>query len=740
MDAKFRSENGRHSLTISEGHFEWREVGQIHFHGIRGAYFWLDPSLKRFFLPLTEEIGQELFALLVARSSSVGTQDDYDGLVAPKGDLKEGVLSWGRAVSTAGWCSIEIPEFDEEKKRAVVVVRKSWELALQTDLPQELRWGSPFLQGKIMGILSIGFGTNCWADAIPYDGLDEQDIAFLVAPSNRTIGHSLSQLRRNKMRTEARLLHDEVERKTGQLREAKAKLRQHADQLESLVKQQTAEIVERNKALLRSQEEVHSILQTAPNLILSVDREGHILFNNQPSLVPEASNLWDLPFKELGREILASALQSVFRSGETEEVSLLLGSTDEELEYLFKLGPLIEGGKITSVTLVGTDITDRRRLEEQLSHAQKLESLGQLAGGVAHDFNNMLTAIIGAVEMAQGELSDRPGTKSLLDTVLDVGMKGSALVRELMAFSRKGERVGNVTEVLDLNNLVESSSLILERTLSDQIEIALTLHPEPLPIQLGSGQLEQVLLNLAINAEEAMPSGGSVTISTSLVTDACRPPFLRQNKPYAQLDVRDTGAGMPPEVRRRIFDPFYTTKPLGKGTGLGLSTSYQIVDRVGGFWEVESAEGQGTRFTIYLPLSDQPIAHTEPEADRSISTYPGSETLLLIEDDESVRRMNKRYLQKLGYRVLEATNGRDALDSFGQELNDIDMVVTDIMMPKMNGVEFVKEARQRLPRLPVLYVSGYSEDLLPSDEENLLSKPYSPNELGQRVRQTLDLV
>ena len=425
---------------------------------------------------------------------------------------------------------------------------------------------------------------------------------------------------------------------------------------------------------------------------------------------------------------------------ESAELSIRLGDSHQPLDYLLKLAPVFQDQEIISVTVVGVDLTARKQTEEQFSHAQRLESLGHLAGGVAHDFNNMLTAIIGAAEMARSELSGDPGLEELLSTVLDVSAKGSVMVRELLKFSRKGaEAKPSPAEVFDLNELARCSSLVLQRTLPDQVEMKLTLFPEPLAVALAPGQFEQVLFNLSINAGEAMPDGGELRIWVEASKQGeCRPPYLDAQTDYARVRVQDTGTGMTPEVRRRLFDPFFTTKPLGKGTGLGLSTSYQIVAGAGGFWEVDSSPGCGSTFTIYLPLTDEAPLPRVGTVEESSRFELGVETLLLVEDDESVRRMNKRYLQSQGYRVLEAVNGADALERFEAELNGVDLVVTDVMMPKMNGIEFAKKARDKCPGLPVLFVSGYSEDVLPQQYQNLLEKPYSPTELASWVRRLLD--
>jgi signal transduction histidine kinase len=720
-------------LKIGHGHFEWGLDGRLDFYGIRGAYLWLDPSLKRFLLPLSEEIGKELFSLLVARSSSLGTRADYDDIIAKSGrDFRSGFLAWGEAVQTAGWGRFEVPVFEQKESRAVVVVRNAWELGLQVSMDESQRWGCPFLQGKILGIFSIGFQTNCWANPMDFPELGPEDIAFEVRPSDRTIESSLKRLRKEHMERKQAELADLVDKRTKELRQAQSALEQQTANLESLVAQQTLEIREQNEALLESQRELTSIMETAPNLVMNVDRQGTILFINRSE---DRDTLWDMNFAKGQADQLRSALDDVFTKGEINEVSVILVEGTTPTEYLFRLGPVKAAGETTGVTLVGTDLTERRELEEQLSHANRMESVGLLAGGIAHDFNNMLTSILGSAELVRKELAEGSPVDDLLDTIVEEGKKGAALVNELSNFSKK---TFFAPHVLDLNDIIRSARDNLERTPSESVETSWHFSEVPLPIKVADGQIEQVILNLALNGKEAMPDGGTLSISTSLHTGSAGPPYLDPNISYAVLTVSDTGVGMTQEVQKRVFDPFFTTKNLGEATGLGMAASYRSIKKAGGDWEVESELGRGSTFRVYLPLTDGILDPIKTEADSVSPDSKRSGTVLFVEDEESVRRVALRYLRGKGYRVVEAADGIEALEALKRQPESFDLIVTDIIMPKMTGLQLADHVRVILPSIPILFISGYSEVMPPGGEEVLLAKPFSLVELDAKVKRAIE--
>ncbi|MCH8898323.1 MAG: response regulator, partial [Chloroflexi bacterium] len=404
---------------------------------------------------------------------------------------------------------------------------------------------------------------------------------------------------------------------------------------------------------------------------------------------------------------------------------------------------LIDYGGKPALLSVLRDLTERKLLEGRLSQAQKLETVGRLAGGVAHDFNNVLTAIMGYTQLslllapAECEISDH------LQEIKKAADRAANLTGQLLAFSRQ-----QVIEpkVLDLNDVVINLGKMLRRLIGEDIELITLPATELDLVKADPGQIEQVLLNLAVNARDAMPDGGKLTIKTACVTlDA---EYVRHHEDaspgrHVMLVVSDTGTGISEEVQKHMFEPFFTTKMVGKGTGLGLATCFGIVQQSGGHIEVETEPGQGTSFKVYLPVTEETYEVQPKIVDSSISPQ-GNETVLLAEDESMVRSMVATVLRDRGYVVLEASNGEEALrmvQSQGGE--NIELLVTDVVMPQMNGRELAEKLHDSHPNLKFLFTSGYiggpwSElDILPNSA-GFLAKPYMPETLAVKVREALD--
>lgn len=388
------------------------------------------------------------------------------------------------------------------------------------------------------------------------------------------------------------------------------------------------------------------------------------------------------------------------------------------------------------------DVTESQRLEEQFRQAQKMEAVGRLAGGVAHDFNNLLSVIVGYSELAQDLTAPGATVSKHLDQIMQAADRAAALTRQLLAFSRQ-----QIMEprILNLNTVVHNISKMLLRVIGE--DITLSLKPgEPLgSVRADLGQLEQVLMNLVVNARDAMPDGGKIIIETSNVNlDAT---YAKQHPPvvpgsYVMLSLSDTGCGMDAKTLSQIFEPFFTTKGPGKGTGLGLSTVYGIVKQSGGYIWAYSEPQQGTTFKIYLPRVDSPaeVLHVE-KADFVFDR--GTETILLVEDDSALRAVTSDLLRGAGYSVLEANNGKDAIELAEQHRDSISLVLTDVVMPGMSGTELIEHLRHLQPRLAILFMSGYASDLLvragvPEPERFVLLKPFTRIALLKKVRATLD--
>jgi PAS domain S-box-containing protein len=379
------------------------------------------------------------------------------------------------------------------------------------------------------------------------------------------------------------------------------------------------------------------------------------------------------------------------------------------------------------------DVTRTKRMEEELRQSQKMEAIGRLAGGVAHDFNNVLMLISGnAVQLL--EQGDVPANLRIhVEEIIQATKRAASLTRQLLAFSRKQPLSRSI---VDLNLIISDMERMLKRLLSEEIEVAINLTDQPLPVYADPSQIDLIIMNLAINSRDAMPNGGVMSIQTGeekvlgSITDTVAP------GDFVFIEISDTGEGMPTEVQSHIFEPFFTTKEVGKGTGLGLSTIYGIVQQSGGHITVQSEPDRGTTFKIYLPKA----ATTAPEEKKDIhelaTRRTGNETILLVEDEDGIRAMMRVYLEGLGYKVLEATAGAEAIVITEEYAGKIHLLITDIVMPGMKGTTVATEIVRRRPDLKVMFVSGYAEKL--DSRIPVLEKPFSFPELGAKVRSILD--
>lgn len=387
------------------------------------------------------------------------------------------------------------------------------------------------------------------------------------------------------------------------------------------------------------------------------------------------------------------------------------------------------------------DVTEQRLLQQQLAQSQKMEAIGRLAGGVAHDFNNVLTAVFGYVDLLREELPANSAAQRDLDEVRKASERAASLTKQLLAFSRQ-----QVLEpvVLELNELVEDFEKMLRRVIGEDVEMRLALGKHAGNVRADPGQLQQVLMNLVVNARDAMPTGGTLILETTNADLTEQYAELHQPVvpgPYIMLAVSDTGTGMTPETKARIFEPFFTTKEKHKGTGLGLSTVYGIVKQSGGYIWVYSEVGRGTTFKVYLPRVDAPA--DELHRPREPGTVAGTETILLAEDDAMLRPLAKGLLEKLGYTVLAAENAAGALEAAEKHAGPIHLLVADVVMPGASGRELARQLERIRPTTKVLYVSGYTDDAIVhhgmlESGLNFLQKPFTPAILARKVRDVLD--
>ncbi len=413
------------------------------------------------------------------------------------------------------------------------------------------------------------------------------------------------------------------------------------------------------------------------------------------------------------------------------------------IEVEVKLSPICFKGRAASLTMAN-DITTQKRLEGQLRQAQKMEAIGQLAGGVAHDFNNILTVIHGHAELLliEGRLSERASHSAR--QISQAAERGAALTRQLLAF---GRRQVMQPRLLDMNEVVGNMTKMLSRIVGEDVALQLHYCPQPAPVQADAGMIEQVLLNLVVNSRDAMPQGGRVVIRVTVMeVDAAHLDRHPEGRPgrFVCLSVLDTGCGIAPDNLRRIFEPFFTTKEVGKGTGLGLATVYGIVNQHQGWVEVESELGKGAVFRVFLPWSEAVAAG--PAEDPSSGSLPrgGSEVILVVEDEAPLRDLVCQYLARCGYRILQAETGAKALELWAARRNEINLVLTDLVMPdRMNGRQLAERLQADRPEVKVLFTSGYSAEIVGKDFVlrpglNYLQKPFQPQQLAAIVRACLD--
>jgi PAS domain S-box-containing protein len=508
--------------------------------------------------------------------------------------------------------------------------------------------------------------------------------------------------------------------------------------------------VEAEEALTRSQDFYGTILDSLPLHLAYADRDERILYANrmwQNFLGVRLANVRGRCIREIISERLYAAVGPYVREalqGKDVEGQGRLRDVEGrsvDLEAVF-FPHRDESGDILGCFVAARDVTEKRLLEAELRQSQKMEAVGRLTGGIAHDFNNLLSVIVGNMQLLARNLRESPRMLRQTETALNAAMRGAALTRRLLAFARQ-----QVLEpkTVDLNALLSGMYELLRRTLTGDIEIRQQLAPELWTAKLDPGQLENAVLNLVINARDAMPEGGVITIHTRNVTIAERSAHEEglASGDYAVLDVTDTGLGMPPDIVKRAFEPFFTTKEVGKGSGLGLSMVYGFVRQSGGYASITSEVGCGATVHLYFPRSHSRVESQHAELHAAADLPRGRETLLVVEDSVEVRMTAVEILRTLGYRVIEASNGRQALEQFLKR-PDIALVFSDVMLPGgLLGPQLVQKLREHRPSMKVLMTTGFSESNIASRELldgsiDVLPKPYRVEDLARRIRALLD--
>jgi PAS domain S-box-containing protein len=502
------------------------------------------------------------------------------------------------------------------------------------------------------------------------------------------------------------------------------------------------------EALRQSEERAQILLEHISDVVMVLDDALVIRY-----VSPSVRHLLDYqPSELLGRPYLdvvhpedasatGSFLRGDFRRGGPLQAQLRVRPRAGDWRVLEIVVTSLAGRTdMGGILLTGRDVTERRRMEQALQQVQRMDSIGQLAGGVAHDFNNILTAILGFSEILIDDAPSGSDTRLDLEAIQKAAQHGASLSRQLLAFSR---RQMLDLKVLDLGQVVRDFERMIARVLGEHIRWGAQSDPDLWHVKADRGQLEQVLMNLAVNARDAMPDGGVLTVETRNATIDDSTPDRMQAAPgaYVRLSVRDTGIGMDADTQARIFEPFFTTKAAGRGTGLGLATVYGIVKQSGGFVDVESEPGQGTSFHIFLPAVADTVADRPAQAAPRVTTPVETASILLIEDDTALRRLLARSLQRVGHRVRDAADSQGALAILAEDPR-IDLLVTDAVLPGQSGPHLARQIEADRPALRVLFISGYSDDAilrlgLLNEQEAFLQKPFGPRTFVQKVQQVL---
>ena len=508
-------------------------------------------------------------------------------------------------------------------------------------------------------------------------------------------------------------------------------------------------IRERTSELQRTTAHLQTIIEESPLAIIELDQDGRVTTWNAA-----ATTLFgwtkhevigqELPYVPLGEERASDELWTdVMRGAAPRNLGLRRQRKDGTVVDVNMWGSLLQGHEGQTAGSIGffINVTEHKQLEDQLRQAHKMEGIGRLAGGVAHDFNNLLTVINGCAALLLDQVRGEDPLRMSLTEILAAGQRAAALTKQLLAFSR---RQVLTFQVFDLNEALTSTTSMIERLIGEDITLVRDLHHQPCTIRADRGQIDQVILNVAVNAKDAMPDGGRLTIATRTLVITRDNPSLHSGLlpgAYVHLMIRDSGKGMDRETLSHIFEPFFTTKEEGKGTGLGLATVYGIVKQSHGFIFADSQPDAGTTFDVYFPLVDAPALSSK--AGTSSKPQSGSETILLVEDQQAVRLLLTQVLTEYGYKLLEASNGQEALRLVAATREPIHIVVTDVIMPHMTGPALAERLRRQWPTLRVLFMSGYAEGtvlptFLAEPGTGFIQKPFLPVELAQKLRELLD--